>query len=61
MCKAAIPAVFLLVATLASGASSAQDSSLDPIVIEKITGLKVTHVPTRSIRSIASHSNRASK
>ena len=53
MSKAVTPAIFLFVATLASGASLAQDNSLDPIVIEKITGLKVTHVPKEDVYKIA--------
>lgn len=53
MCKAVTPAIFMFVATLASGALSAQDTSLDPMVIEKITGLKVTHVQKEDVYKIA--------
>jgi hypothetical protein len=45
--------LFVLLATaVCSGASLAQDSSLDPLVIEKITGLKVTHVPKEDVYKI---------
>jgi hypothetical protein len=42
----------LLAMVIFSGASPAQDTSLDPSVIEKITGLKVTHVPKEDVFKI---------
>jgi hypothetical protein len=42
----------VLAAVVFPGASLAQDTSLDPVVIEKITGLKVTHVPKEDVYKI---------
>lgn len=44
--------LLLTVTAILPAASSAQDSSLDPQVIEKITGLKVTHVPKEDVYKI---------
>jgi hypothetical protein len=53
MCNMLVRALFLTSATIVSAGCFGQDNSLDPAVIEKVTGLKVTHVPKEDVYKIA--------
>jgi hypothetical protein len=53
MYKVVACVVSLAAAAFFPAAALAQENSLDPAVIEKITGLKVTHVPKEDVYKIA--------